>query len=106
MYTKATVALHNYLIRGRNQGSDQYCPSGFADVDLGGQCREGEWRSVVQKDTGLGSVNRVVRDLFFECFISEEGQVPWQWDIIKSRYFVRMKMTGVGLQPTTSRFVL
>ena len=39
-YTKATRALRNYLMLGRNQGSDQYCPSVFADVDLGGQWRE------------------------------------------------------------------
>ena len=94
-YTKAAVALHNYLMRCRNQGSNQYCPAGFADVDLRHQYREGEWRRVIQSDTGLSPVHRLgsnnyskqaktVRDTFCEYFNSREGQVPWQWDMIRA----------------------
>ena len=91
--TKASVALHNYLMCGRKLENNQYCPEGFVDIDGTSRQRQGDWRKIVESDTGLGPVVRIgsnnyskeakrVRDLFCEYFNSPAGQVPWQWEII------------------------
>eukprot|EP00795_Rhopilema_esculentum_P004036 gene4036-20211_t len=94
--TKASVALHNYLMKSKKFKNSQYCPEGFADID--GTCnqRQGDWRRIVEGDTGLAPVSRIgsnnyskeakrVRDLFCQYFNSEAGQVPWQWEIIHAK---------------------
>ena len=90
--TKATVALHNFLMANRTSGEGRYCPAGFADYEISGQARKGNWRELVHNDSGLlpvrqlGSNNyskraKEVRDNFCNYFCSPEGEVPWQWDI-------------------------
>lgn len=91
-YTKAAVALHNFLMYNRPSEQNHYCPDGFADVDLPTRYIEGEWRREVEHDTGITSISRMcsnnyskqakdVRDLFCKYFNSQEGQVPWQWNL-------------------------
>ena len=56
IYTKATIALHNYL---RTTESLSYCPPGFIDSEDGmGNVVPGIWRDEGQS-TGLDSVSRV-----------------------------------------------
>ena len=35
--TKACVALHNFLMAGRQYGTEHYCPDGFADYEINGK---------------------------------------------------------------------
>jgi len=89
--TKASVALHNFLMKDRIF-SDKYCPTSFIDNDSNGRVRNGEWRDIVRNDTGLLSVGRCgannygseakkVRDSYSEYFCSVNGEVPWQWEM-------------------------
>ena len=53
-YTKAAVALHNYL---RTCESATYCPSGFVDGEDGvGNPINGGWRTDDEPNTGLQDV--------------------------------------------------
>ena len=50
-YTKATIALHDYL---RTTESSVYCPLGFVDGEDGaGNTMEGSWRNDEDPSTGL-----------------------------------------------------
>ena len=91
-YTKAAVVLHNFLMHNRPSEQNHSCPDGFADVDLPTRYIEGEWRKEIEHDTGITSVSRMcsnnyskqakdVRDMFSKYFNSQEGQVPWQWNL-------------------------
>jgi len=84
--TKAIIALHNYLMHGRQFGKhEDYCPAGYA---------EGDWRDNETETDGLaplsskaGSNNysrdaKQIRDDFRDYFTSPEGSVPWQWDAV------------------------
>ena len=54
---KATICLHNYVRLTENAG---YFPTGFADsYEESGASKPGEWRAVVQADTGLQRLNRL-----------------------------------------------
>ena len=85
----ATVCLHNYL---RLTDNTCYSPNGFIDSeDSRGNIRLGDWREIVhgeagalepfQPQRGRYSYNaNEIRDAFKKYFLSQEGQVPWQWD--------------------------
>lgn len=56
VYTKAAIALHNYL---RTTESSVYCPPGFVDgEDGGGNIVQGNWREEEQP-SGLTRVSQV-----------------------------------------------
>ena len=92
--TKACVALHNFLMQDNDSGFNPYCPRDFVDFDNHGKRKPGLWRKVIVNDTGMlpignSSFNnysknaKEVRDMFRDYFNSEQGAVPWQWDIVK-----------------------
>ena len=56
---KACVALHNFLIDGRQYGTEHYCPDGYADYEINGKKFDGEWRKVVHGDTSFAPVKNV-----------------------------------------------
>lgn len=54
VFTKATIALHNYL---RTTESSVYCPPGFVDGEDGaGHIVEGSWRN---EEVGFSSMPHV-----------------------------------------------
>ena len=90
--TKACVALHNFLMVGRQYGTEHYCPARFADYEIDGKKLDGEWRSIVHGDTSFAPVKNVgsnnygkkakdVRDSFATHFCTPVGEVPWQWQM-------------------------
>lgn len=50
--TKAYVALHNFLIAGR-QYDKNCCPACFVDYEINGRQVNEEWRNIVQGDTSF-----------------------------------------------------
>ena len=86
-YTKAAIALHNYL---QTTESSVYCPTGFSDIeDSNGDVTEGSWREEPAAQ-GLEPVSRVgsnrysltaaaIRDTFKDYFSSPAGKVSWQY---------------------------
>ena len=110
IYTKAAIALHNYL---RSTESMVYCPPGFTDGEDGeGNVMEGAWRTDTEQATGMEPVTRTssnrykyyyamssankllpllpavyrhsrsaasIRDCYRDYFLSEEGEVSWQY---------------------------
>ena len=94
---KATICLHNYL---RQTNGATYCPSGFIDSEeASGQIRPGEWRAIVSEDGTNGALRSLplprgarysavaneARETMREYFISDQGSVPKQWDVVRSR---------------------
>uniref|UniRef100_T1IUD8 DDE Tnp4 domain-containing protein n=1 Tax=Strigamia maritima TaxID=126957 RepID=T1IUD8_STRMM len=99
---KAVVCLHNYLMITQRQrlGNNHYCSLNMADHDDGrGHIIDGEWRSIVAGDTGMQDIHRTnynrnpekaieVREIFKRFFMSNEGQVPWQYHSVgRTNYF-------------------
>lgn len=96
--TKAAIALHNYLMHGRQFESShhQYCPPTFVDRDTPSGLQQGEWRYEVRDYVGLSPLQRqlgsnnygrnakLVRELLRDYFNSPAGQVPWQYDMVTS----------------------
>lgn len=89
--TQAAIALHNYL---RTTDCSLYCPPGMIDSEDGaGRVVQGTWRGEGRVDGlhGLGSVagNRYkksaaeVRDTFRDYFVSPEGEIDWQYAMVK-----------------------
>ena len=92
--TKAVVALHNYLMSNRHVAteSNRYCPYGYTDMETPQSSRPGDWRNEVVGDQGLVPISQIgsnnytrnakeVRNDFRDFFVSQNGQVPWQWDM-------------------------
>ena len=89
-YTKAAIALHNYL---RTTESTVYCPPGFIDAEDGvGNVVNGSWREE-PSPLGLEAIRNLggnrysltastVRDVFTNYFISARGEVSWQYQHI------------------------
>ena len=90
----ATVCLHNYM---RLTENTSYTPVGFVDnEDSSGNIIPGDWRSEVHDDTpGLRDLQQIggnrysfeagqSRDNFMEYFVNPEGEVPWQWQHVRS----------------------
>ena len=93
-FTLVAIALHNYL---RQTDTAFYTPSGFIDSeDSPGKIKEGSWRGVFQHE-GAHAMNVIpkihnsrtknsvltIRDNLAKCLVTEEGQVPWQWDYVR-----------------------
>ena len=58
-FTKASIALHKYLMKGKNFESSQYCPDCFIDFDSTNRQRHGDWRIlIVESETGIHSVSK------------------------------------------------
>ena len=92
--TKAVVALHNYLMKRRvSEGRSVYFPSTLIDCDVDGYIRRGAWRNELFNQAllqigNIGSNNhsiiaKEVRDNFAKYFSSNEGSIPWQWDVVQ-----------------------
>lgn len=94
---KAAICLHNYL---RQTNGATYCPSGFIDSEEAtGQIRPGEWRTIVSEDgtsgalrslplprgTRYSTVANEARETLREYVNSDQGSVPWQWNVVRSR---------------------
>ena len=92
LYTKAAIALHNFL---RSTEPSIYCPSGFTDSeDVDGNIVNGSWRDEWCSNTCLQPVHQTgsnrhslsaanVRDSFCQYFNSPEGEVVWQYRHIR-----------------------
>jgi hypothetical protein len=87
-FTKATIALHNFL---RVRESSTYCPAGFSDgEDADRNVMRGGWRDEVESSNGgmvgigrsssnMHTSNAAAnRDAFREYFNSPQGSVSWQ----------------------------
>ena len=90
--TKASVALHNFLMSLNSNDNYSYCPPGFVDQDNSSGIIEGEWRREKEHILGLRDIEHLgsnnysknakeTRDSFKEYF-NQEGQVEWQWNIV------------------------
>ena len=65
-YTKAAIALHNYL---RTTESSVYCPPGFIDGEDGaGNVIEGSWRDDEDPATGLEPLRRAGGNRYFSVY--------------------------------------
>ena len=96
--TKATVALHNLLMKGRDFGpKNDYCPSNFVDRETPNGIQNGGWRDEVSGNEGMRPLNvqissnnysreaKKVHESFRDFFnYSPRGQVPWQREMVTS----------------------
>ena len=91
--TMACCALHNFL-RSWNAASAIYMPPGSVDMEdsVTHVVQPGDWHQGPQP-TGLVPLTRQgsnrhsnaakdIRNQLCQYFVSEEGQVPWQWNMI------------------------
>ena len=90
-YTKAAIALHNFL---RTTEVQVYCPPGYVDGEDGGRnFIEGAWRreelaSGLEPLRNVGSNHHslsasAVRDAFKNYFTSSAGEVSWQYQHVR-----------------------
>ncbi|XP_023210036.1 uncharacterized protein LOC111612972 [Centruroides sculpturatus] len=93
----ATVCLHNYLrtcdIRCLSQES-AYCTSNYVDSEgFNGEIKPGQWRYETETNEAMtdittcyfknsGSDAKKVRELFQDFFMSEQGRLPWQNEVV------------------------
>ena len=89
----ACCSLHNYL-RGQTSSRSLYTPQGSLDTEDPDThvIHPGNWRSVGdpqgwqplsrQGSNRHSSAARDVRDYLCNYFMSTEGEVPWQYDMI------------------------
>ena len=92
--TQAAVVLHNYLMReGACSHGESYFRMELIDKNTKHGTQPGRWREITQGDKGLQSINRdgsnnysrnakKVREAFKNYFMSNEGQVIWQWESV------------------------
>ena len=89
---KACVCLHNYLQLTDNA---RYIPAGFVDSeDSSGNIIPGNWGNATEADEGLRNLHRISGNRYtykagssrsdFKDYLNNEGQVPWQWDHVRS----------------------
>ena len=81
--TKAVIALHNFLMHGRNENRNNYCPPEFLDREINGTIIPGEWKNYEHNQglanvTNLGTSNSHTKSAkqvtdFRDYFNSEEG---------------------------------
>lgn len=99
----ATVCLHNFVMNKEEhlQGFKQYCPSSYVDhEDNNHNIVPGEWRrepfcDYFQNIGRLGGNRGALvaihqRDTIAKYFLSEEGQVPWQWQTVYRGFDINM----------------
>ena len=89
VYTKACIALHNFL---RVRESSVYCPPGFTDgEDADRNIIRGSWRNELRSNSAGGMTNiqrsssnmhaasaADIRDAFYRYLSSPQGSVSWQ----------------------------
>ncbi|XP_067133228.1 uncharacterized protein [Centruroides vittatus] len=96
-FVQATVCLHNYLrtcdIRCLSQ-EEAYCPSNYVDSEgFNGVINPGQWRKETETNEAMtdtttcyfknsGSDAKKVRELYQDFFMSEQGQLPWQTEVV------------------------
>ena len=92
VYTKASIALHNFL---RTTESSVYCPPGFIDSeDADGNVICGSWREEQGSSGGLSPVSQagsnhhsriaaMTRDNFCTYFNSTQGELSWQYHHVR-----------------------
>lgn len=91
---KASVVLHNFLLskeKHLTKSQKVYCPPGYADfTDSFGNYHYGTWNdepdNALYNLRGTAARNSTLkakqcRIKYTEYFWSEEGAVPWQWDM-------------------------
>ena len=80
-YSLAAIDLHNYLPQTDIAFNT---PSGFIDSeDSSGKIKKGSWRGVSQHE-GAHAMNVIPKiQNTKEHLVTEEDQVPWQWDYIR-----------------------
>ena len=92
--TKACIALHNYLASTdfKNTPQTRYIPPNAVDREnSSGVVSSGDWRG---ESSNMRTINRVssnmasrqaveIRDNFNEYFLSDQGKVPWQENVIR-----------------------
>lgn len=91
----AVICLHNFIMKKEEHivGFKSYCPSNYVDYyDENGNVVSGLWRS----ENIPGSITRLNRvgsnhaatvamkqqDTIAAYFTSDQGQIPWQWEIV------------------------
>ena len=90
---KACVVLHNFLACADVSSGGRYIPDGYSDAESGGSVTPGEWRRVVAGDPNLSQTPQIsrsratraamgVRNDLMEFFLTPEGAVPWQNEIV------------------------
>jgi len=81
--TKASVALHNYLI---TEESQTYIPENPNEIMAEGEIR-GLKTIPKQGSNNCATFAKDVRNRFKEYFNSNEGAVSWQYDMFNSHVF-------------------
>lgn len=94
LIVQATIVLHNFLQNGEHDlppEDRKYCPTGYVDYyDENGELHEGSWRlegnnlNSVRRLGANNATNRAKsnRDKLADFFVSKEGWVSWQDNII------------------------
>ena len=82
---KPTISLQNYL---RQTNGATFCPS---DLENGEQLFQKKGINGVLRPLPLlkgarySAVANEARETMRECFISDQGSFPWQWDAVRFR---------------------
>lgn len=84
----AAVCLHNFLMT-----DTAYCPDGYGDKSCEETMHDGEWRHTITQigTQALPSKNRptsaamAMRDEIADYFMSGEGSLPWQLNVVRRR---------------------
>lgn len=94
---QTTCCLHNFII-STNNSNNRYIQEDFIDREgPNGELIEGDWRNLIQHLTiqhptinrigrvgaNIGSIAAMrQRDTLAQYFVSNEGSIPWQWEMI------------------------
>jgi len=90
---QAACCLHNFIIN-TNYSSNRYIQEDFVDREgPNGELIEGSWRSLTLQHSVLNRMGRIganigsiaamkQRDSLAQYFVSDEGSIPWQWEMI------------------------
>ncbi|OWA54281.1 hypothetical protein BV898_18689 [Hypsibius exemplaris] len=89
----ACVCLHNFLRTETGlSNSSTYVPTGFVDTDD----RDGDYREMIHSDTGMSAIRRSgnhgsgraaeIRETYADYFLSHEGFLKFQDDMIYGKY--------------------
>lgn len=99
----ATICLHNFMLMREEREAERriYCPSTYVDNenDLNGTVIPGIWWDAAPTYTNLWDLGRlgsnnatrmaiIQRNTLAEWMFTNEGQVPWQFEIIRRGYDV------------------
>jgi len=90
---QAACCLHNFII-STNYSSNRYIQEDFVDQEsLNGELIEGNWRNLILQHPIFNRMGRIganigsiaamkQRDSLAQYFVSDEGSIPWQWEMI------------------------